>query len=278
MRNTQTRASWNRREATKKKKRTWLCRQDDRGRDFPPFAAIRQKRKEIPPTEKIGKRTRFFRNEEGIPREGMRNRVGEMGTLGPEREMEEKEQGWVEVTSRRMKAALENERRGVETDRRIQDKTRDDRAKVRNTPRRGNKPQAIAVRFGKEMSFADILKKVKGVSGTTPEGVKSVKQTRAGNLLIEFTPGADLERFKRNIDGKQGEEVEVAKLQEKMDVEIRGSDPSVDKEEVWDAIRRELEHEAKEVRIKVLRTDPRQNKVAVVEGPAIDMNKIIDNR
>ncbi|XP_076544562.1 uncharacterized protein LOC143305347 [Osmia lignaria lignaria] len=137
-----------------------------------------------------------------------------------------------------------------------------------NSSRRPSRPQAIAVRFGKEATFADILRKVK-------EKVKSVKQTRAGNLLIEFTPNADLESFKNNIDGKLGSEVEVARLQQKMDIELKGIDPSVDREEILAAIMKELGNVSPEVKIKVLRVDPRQNKVAIVEGPAAVMLKLV---
>nr|XP_034194955.1 uncharacterized protein LOC117611137 [Osmia lignaria] len=119
---------------------------------------------------------------------------------------------------------------------------------------------------------------VKGAAGRTPEGIRGVKQTRAGNLLIEFAPGADVEGLRKNLDGKLGPDVEVARLQTLMDIEIRGIDPSAEKEEVWEAIKMELGHEAKGVRVKVLRTDPRQSKVAVVEGPATDVSRLLGGR
>nr|XP_034184638.1 uncharacterized protein LOC117606374 [Osmia lignaria] len=157
-------------------------------------------------------------------------------------------------------------------------KTKGSGAEGKGTPNRrprSMKPQAIAVRFGKEMTFAAILKRVKGAAGSSPEGVKTVKQTRAGNLLIEFTPGADLESFKKSIDGKLGPDVEVARLQQKIDVELRGIDPAAEKTDIVEALKREMGHEALDTRIKVLRVDPRQNKIAVIEGPAADMTKLI---
>nr|XP_034195160.1 uncharacterized protein LOC117611330 [Osmia lignaria] len=148
-------------------------------------------------------------------------------------------------------------------------------AGIKNTPRRAMKPQAIAVRFGKDISFAEVLKKVKGVAGKTPDGVRNVKQTRAGNLLIEFAPGSDLDELRRNLDGKLGANVEVTKLQTMLDVEMRGIDPSAEKEDVMEAVRSELGHDAKGVRVKILRTDPRMSKIAVIEGPAVDMQRIL---
>lgn len=150
-----------------------------------------------------------------------------------------------------------------------------------DTPRktnRANKPQAISVRFEKKYSFAEVLKKVKGAAGNIPEDIKTVKQTRAGNLLMQFAPGSDLDSFKKMLDGKLGIGIEVTKLQQRCDVEIRGIDPSAEKDDILDACRAELGHEAREIKVNVLGVDPRQSKIAVVEGPAVNMDRIINKQ
>ncbi|XP_076549202.1 uncharacterized protein LOC143306711 [Osmia lignaria lignaria] len=252
---------------------------DERDMDFPPLLTSRHKRKEItPPTENAGKKTRFFLSStEGTPEGNTRRRKGEDET--PREDRGPSDQEWELVQARRRRNDKErNKDRGEEERKKMDGKSRGDSVGVKGTPKRRPgpaKPQAIAVRFKKDTSFADILRKVKGAAGSSPEGVKTVKQTRAGNLLIEFTPGADLDGFKRKIDGKLGPDVEVARLQQKIDVELRGIDPSVEKEDVVEALSKELGHEASDIRIKVLRVDPRLNKIAVIEGPATDMVKLI---
>ncbi|XP_034195307.2 uncharacterized protein LOC117611466 [Osmia lignaria lignaria] len=164
-------------------------------------------------------------------------------TTEQEREGAFKEPGWSEVRRRRRRSNLEEED-GVGT-----------------TPNKRGTPRPN-----------------KGRAGKIPEGVRNVKQTRAGNLLIEFDQGADLEGLRRNLDGNLGPEVEVTRLQKMMDIEIRGIDPSVEKEEVYEAIKSELGHEARGVRVKVFRTDPRLSRVAVIEGPAADMSRLLNGR
>ncbi|XP_046145514.1 uncharacterized protein LOC123988991 [Osmia bicornis bicornis] len=253
--------------------------EEEIGGDFPPLPAVRQqKRKEItPPTDKSGKRTRFTRNAEESPMEKGNGKETLMPGQGGG--VTSGEQEWI-VAGRRRRT--KEEEVGSNRSSATPNKNKNEggrpasgRAGGRNTPRINIKPQAIAVRFGKDKTFAEILKKVKGAAGKTPEGIRAVKQTRAGNLLIEFAPGADLENLRRNLDGRLGSDVEVAKLQTMVDIEIRGIDPTVEKEEVMEAIKGEIGHEAKGVRIKILRTDPRQNKVAVIEGPAVDMNRLL---
>nr|XP_034195146.1 uncharacterized protein LOC117611310 [Osmia lignaria] len=245
-------------------------------KDFPSLPTSRHKRKEItPPTEKVGKRTRFFlTSTEETPGGNVRKRKGDEVT--PRKDGGPYVQEWELVQARRRRSEKERYKDIAEEERKMVDRIpRGVGTGAKGTPKRRSgpaKPQAIAVRFNKDKSFADILMKVKGAASSSPDGVKTVKQTRAGNLLIEFTSGADLDGFKRRIDGKLGPDVEVARLQQKIDVELRGIDPSVEKEEVIAALSREL---GLDVRIKVLRTDPRQNKIAVVEGPAEDMIRLI---
>nr|XP_034195056.1 uncharacterized protein LOC117611227 [Osmia lignaria] len=201
-------------------------------------------------------------------------------TTGQEREGAFKEPGWSEVRRRRRRSNLEEED-GVGTTPNKRETPRPNKGRgsaEKTTPRRNFKPQALAVRFGKEISFADVLKRVKGAVGKIPEGVRNVKQTRAGNLLIEFDQGADLEGLRKNLEGNLGPEVEVTRLQKMMDIEIRGIDPSVEKEEVYEAIKSELGHEARGVRVKVFRTDPRLSRVAVIEGPAAEMSRLLNGR
>ncbi|XP_046145675.1 uncharacterized protein LOC123988990 [Osmia bicornis bicornis] len=199
-----------------------------------------------------------------------------MGTAKEMMMEETSDSEWETVQRRKRETAIETGRNRLEGTRRQEEaRTPKERKAIRDTPRkRPIRPQAIAVRFGKETSFADILKKVKGAAGPAPEGVKTVKQTRAGNLLIEFAQGADLDNFKKVIDGKLGMNVEVASLQQRADIELKGIDPSADKTEVMEAIKRELGYDANDVKIKVFRTDPRQNKIAIIEGPAVEMGKL----
>lgn len=186
--------------------------------DFPPLPTARYKRKEItPPFEKQGKKTRFFVNMETTPvetQEGMDKQTQKR--LGNEQDQE-----WEEVRMRRRRENKELERiekgtpregRGAEGKEKVGVSPNGNNIN-KGTPRRALKPQAIAIRFSKDKTFADVLKKVKNASGKTPEGIKTVKKTRAGNLLIEFTPGADVEGFRRNLVDKLDEDVEIAKLQ-----------------------------------------------------------------
>lgn len=131
------------------------------------------------------------------------------------------------------------------------------------------KPQAIAVRFDTSLSFAEVLKRVKKTVGASPEGLKGLRQTRAGNLLLEFVANADIETFKNKIEGKLGSGITITKLQGRIDLEIKNIDPDAEKEDILAALQRDFHCPLNEVRLKTLRTDPRKNKTMIINGPEV---------
>nr|XP_034195033.1 uncharacterized protein LOC117611206 [Osmia lignaria] len=242
---------------------------------FPPLPTVRNKRKEItPPTQNAEKKSRR-QTIYGAPRREKPD--SESIVMDTPRSDTMTDSEWETVQPRKRKNDVEKQRIGTNENylQAALNKNNANKLEKRKTPsKRPVRPQAIAVRFGKEASFAEVLKKVKMVAGSAPEGVKSVKQSRAGNLLIEFAPDADLDGFRKIIDGKLGPDIEVARLQQRMDVELKGIDPSADREEVLEAVKREL-GDVTDVQLKILRADPRLNKVAIMEGPAVKMARLV---
>nr|XP_034194774.1 uncharacterized protein LOC117611000 [Osmia lignaria] len=60
-----------------------------------------------------------------------------------------------------------------------------------------------------------------------------------------------------------------------MDVELKGIDPTADRDEIMEAIKHEIGNDVTEIKLKVLRIDPRQNKIAIIERPANLMMKLV---
>ncbi|XP_046145571.1 uncharacterized protein LOC123988857 [Osmia bicornis bicornis] len=137
------------------------------------------------------------------------------------------------------------------------------------------KSEAIAVRFADKATFADVLRRMKEKVGAGAQGVKAMRQTRAGNLLLEFSQTADVEGFRQKIEGSLGDDVQVSRLQPRADIEIRVIDPSVEVEEVIAAIVSETSAVPVDIKCRVLRVDQRMNKVAVIEGPTVRLNTLI---
>nr|XP_034194928.1 uncharacterized protein LOC117611121 [Osmia lignaria] len=245
-------------------------------KEFPTLTSITgQKRKEISPTLKEGKKTK--RGDKSGQTGPRIKSVETIITRTPDQEgnHDQANYEWEIVKRRKIKQTSGTPRPMPETP--IFGTPGETNSNKKGpTKRKRMKPQAIAIRFEASMSFSEVLKKVKKTVGPSPEGIKGVRQTRAGNLLLEFTPKADVEAFKKVIDGKLGTEVTISRLQERMDVEIKGIDPDVEGEEILAAVFTELSCPKSDVRLKILRTDPRRNKIAIIEGPAASLNNLVE--
>ncbi|XP_076638774.1 uncharacterized protein LOC143350585 [Colletes latitarsis] len=131
------------------------------------------------------------------------------------------------------------------------------------------KNEAIIVTATEKRTYADVFRQIAGSLKSELRDVKTVRKSRAGDLLIEFTNKANnTPQIKEAIKTVMGETHSVRVLLPKTDIEIRDLDPIVGKDEIVDKIARHLAIEDKdEVRMKVLRTTYYGTQLAVIELP-----------
>lgn len=139
------------------------------------------------------------------------------------------------------------------------------------TVRRG---VAVALRIGPGLTFAEAVKRMKSNLGSAADGVKKMRRTQIGDLLVEFDPGADVTCFYNKINGNMGQGIELKRLQPKFDVEIRDIDPSVEGQELLVALATQLKVTSEELRLKSLKTNKLGMKFAIIEMTESMMEKV----
>lgn len=144
----------------------------------------------------------------------------------------------------------------------------------KNRRKAGRKGEAVSLRLGPGLTFADAVKRMKANMGAAPDGLKKIRRTLIGDLLVEFDPGADATEFYNKISGKMGQGVELRRLQPKVDIEIRDIDPSVEGTEILSALSTQLKIVSEELRLKSLRTNRPGMKYAVIEMPESQMKTV----
>lgn len=107
------------------------------------------------------------------------------------------------------------------------------------------RPDALIIRKKGECSYAEILSKVKQDPDLKDLGnkVNKIRRTATGELLIVFD-GSNTEQtdqFKSSIKGKLGDDADVETRVHKMDILIKDLDESVTKEEVIQALNRQID-------------------------------------
>lgn len=221
----------------------------------------RGKRKETSPLEpRAGKFQRRKNPQEEAKRppnmEEARGRGEESQSTGVEDIPQDSadERGFQEWRKRKRKAG--SQRRGETENPPTKERIR------RQTVRRG---EAVSLRLGPGLTFAEAVKRMKSNLGTAPDGVKKIRRTLIGDLLVEFDPGADVSCFYNKINGKMGLGIELKRLQPKFDVEIRDIDPSVEGQEVLTALAAQLKASSEDLRLKSLKTNKQGMKVAIIE-------------
>lgn len=115
--------------------------------------------------------------------------------------------------------------------------------KRRNKPKkRSQRPDALIIKSCANMSYADILKKVKsdGKLSNLGENVKGIRKTEKGELLVELNKAEheNLHQFEEVMKEVLGSDAEVRSLTHEIILQIKDIDEVTSKEEIIDALRK----------------------------------------
>lgn len=128
--------------------------------------------------------------------------------------------------------------------------------------------EALSITTGSNMTFAEVVCKLKNKTGADPQGVKGLRRTQNGNLLIEFNKGTDSMEMYKNLIRDMDEGCTIKRMVPKTDVEILDIDPTVETEELKDTLHKSLNIDTLDIRTKMFRTTSVGLKRAIVEIPA----------
>ncbi|XP_029054486.1 uncharacterized protein LOC114881785 [Osmia bicornis bicornis] len=142
-------------------------------------------------------------------------------------------------------------------------------------PKRG---EAITIKVGKGNTYAEVTKSLKNKMGNDIEGVKRIRETRTGDLLVEFNEKTDSSVFRDQAIQALGAGAEVRRLIPKTKIEILDIDPSAEAEEIIGALVRDTGIRAEDIFCKSLRKAYMGTQVGIIEGPIDLQEKIKENK
>lgn len=123
------------------------------------------------------------------------------------------------------------------------------------------------VKIEQGRSYLDTYRTIGGELKTIMNGVKGVRKTRTGHLLIEVAQDAKTEEVGELIRKRLGESAQVRLLQETTTFQLRGLDPIVTKEEVAADMAEAGKIDPGEVSVQSLRSMRDGTQVAIARVP-----------
>lgn len=118
----------------------------------------------------------------------------------------------------------------------------------------GPKSDAIILGTSEAKSYADVLRDLRIKAGTKLDGIQSVRKSRGGDGGGELAKDTDMEKLEKTIKETLGDEQNIKKKKPKILLEIKHIDPTVDREEMTDAITRKLDIKSTDLNIKTIKT------------------------
>lgn len=134
-----------------------------------------------------------------------------------------------------------------------------------NNKQRG---EALSITMEGNLSFAEVVSKLKEKTGPEPQGIKGLRRTLNGNLLVEFSKGTDSTELYNKLTSKMVEGCTIRRMIPKMDIEILDIDPTVEAEELKEALQKNMNVNMSDIRIKMFRNTTVGLKRAIAEIPA----------
>lgn len=139
-------------------------------------------------------------------------------------------------------------------------------------PRRRIKPEAVLVRIEQGGTYLDTYKTIASELKSLKNGVKGVRKTRTGHLLIEIGQDSKVEEVGEKVRSKLGEGAQVRLLQETTTFQLRGLDPIISKDEVAADMAEAGKIDPVEVSVQTLRPLRDGTQVAIVRVPTRKVN------
>nr|XP_034194933.1 uncharacterized protein LOC117611125 [Osmia lignaria] len=225
------------------------------------YTEMRNKRKNVTPPEMeaLSKKTRTTNKE--IRAKPM---IRSIQIIGRKNEEASSESEWEMVGPKRRRKPNEK----------IETPSTDKNAKITNTDnyRKRNAPvikrnEAITISVNKEQTYAEATRRLKEKMGRNVEGVKRIRHTRTGDILIEFEKETDSTDFHKKVKEAMGDETTVRRLVPKITLEILDIDPGAVKDEILESVSETTGVNRKNIKCKNIRSSFMGTQVAIIEGP-----------
>lgn len=138
--------------------------------------------------------------------------------------------------------------------------------------RRQPRPDALLIKKNGDVSYADLLRKVKADSQLKGLGEKvtHIRQTAKGDLLLELDSTGDQPQtaiFQAQLQGIIGKEADVRILSQETLIEIRDIDEVTTSEDVLQALESHVKETKGTTTVKTLRASYRGTQMAVISMP-----------
>lgn len=151
--------------------------------------------------------------------------------------------------------------------------------KLKKKIQRKTRSNALLIKPKEGKSYAEVLGEIR--QKANPEElhteIKIVRQTRAGDILLEFGQNTkDQDEFNNKLKEILGANATVSKLEPKSTLEFRDLDCLTTKEEVEEAIRRNLQQVEGDLKIKITNENSMKLKMAIVQLSERQASKLLE--
>lgn len=185
------------------------------------------------------------------------------------------ESEWETIRPRRRKQEMENRNEQDRNEINTGDKTTKNRKKSSSVIKRN---EAITISVTKEQTYAEATKKLKEKMGNDVKGIKRIRNTRTGDILIEFEKETDSTEFHNKAKMIMGDDTIIRRLVPKITIEILDIDPGADKDEILDSITQETGIIKENLTCKNIRKSYMGTQAAIIEGPNDIGNLLKENK
>lgn len=172
--------------------------------------------------------------------------------------------GWKEVRRRQEKAAT-----GLQSERDLVGMPVDYKPapSLKKKKSKDLKPDAVLIQPALGKSYTDVLKEIRDKVKPEDTGtdIRSVRQTRAGHVLLELGSNTkSREEFSQTLRQVLGEAGQVKNLVARVVLEIRDLDSLIEVEDVQEALKRDLGNASAGAKVFVTSPNSRGQKMAIV--------------
>lgn len=126
-------------------------------------------------------------------------------------------------------------------------------------------------------SFADLFKKIKSGAGDKLDGIRTVRKSRGGYLVIEMEKEANCTEFTRIVRETLGQENSIRRLVPRVTFEFRDIDPTLEREELQQELAKKVGLQANEshsIEVKIMRFGFQGTRTAIVALPAATADEL----
>ena len=130
------------------------------------------------------------------------------------------------------------------------------------------RPEAVLVRVAPSSSYLETYRSLLSQGREVLQGVVGVKMTRLDHVLLELEKKVSARDLAASLRVKLGDAAPVCSpLLDRMDLEIRGIDPTVEGPELLADLGADLKVDPLALKLKMLRLDRQGTQTAVIEVP-----------